>query len=256
VERRPPDAFEVALGSNPFVDALTGEVDPLDAWLTALDRLAATGESVALPRPLAKPVAAAPAAAPNRLRPRPDAENLPGHRAMARLISEEANQKLASLLGRIDGWDRFGLSRSALAQAFPFFYALYKLYFRVRQDHEKIPGTIAGRQSRGFSPSTAKAVLDVLLHTDPAAARHRRTLARCRSERVLRVGQVVDAREFCASTSARRRLRSGGSRHCKPISATGCSAPRRLRRARAARARADRADGDLRQRRPALILST
>ncbi len=45
--------FEVALGSNPFVDALAGEADPLDAWLGALDRLAATGEDARRSAPAA-----------------------------------------------------------------------------------------------------------------------------------------------------------------------------------------------------------
>jgi hypothetical protein len=120
--------FEVALGSNPFVDALAGEVDPLDAWLGALDRLAATGEEALPPRP---PAATTP---PRAATPRPlveargpELESTPTPGALSRLISEEANQKLGALLARIDGWDHFGLSRSALASAFPFFYALYKL---------------------------------------------------------------------------------------------------------------------------------
>jgi len=138
---------EVALGSNPFVDALTGEVDPLDTWLAALDRLSATGEAIVPVRPHlanSSAAAAAPEAQPSPIvEPRaPDVESPLPQSALARLVGEEANQKLASLLGRIDGWDRFGLSRSALAQAFPFFYALYKLYFRVQStDHEKIPNT-------------------------------------------------------------------------------------------------------------------
>ncbi|MCX5737815.1 MAG: hypothetical protein NTZ61_04840, partial [Proteobacteria bacterium] len=60
--------FEAALGSNPFVDALAGEVDPLDAWLVALDRLAAGGEGVVPTRPVAaasRTMAATPAPHPS-----------------------------------------------------------------------------------------------------------------------------------------------------------------------------------------------
>jgi 1-acyl-sn-glycerol-3-phosphate acyltransferase len=168
-----PSPFEVALGSNPFVDALADEVDPLDAWLGALDRLAATGENVPPPRPLAP--AAAPRAATQRPSAEPraiDAENAPPPGALARLISEEANAKLAALLSRIDGWDQFGLSRTALASAFPFFYALYKLYFRVASsDHDKIPREgpiVLAANHGGLLPfDGAMAVLDVLLHTEP-----------------------------------------------------------------------------------------
>lgn len=176
---RPPELppFEVALGSNPFVDPLSGEVDPLDAWLAALDRLAATGEDVVPLRPQRATSSAAAAATAAQatpiLEPRtPDVELPLPQSALARLVGEEANQKLASLLGRIDGWDRFGLSRSALAQAFPFFYALYKLYFRVQSaDHERIPTTgpiVLAANHGGLLPfDGAMAVLDVLLHTEP-----------------------------------------------------------------------------------------
>jgi hypothetical protein len=175
----PPEVpqFEVALGSNPFVDALNGEVDPLDAWLTALDRLAAKGEDVVPLRPQRVTSSAATAATAEQASPiaeprAPDLELALPQSALARLVGEEANQKLASLLGRIDGWDRFGLSRSALAQAFPFFYALYKLYFRVQSaDHEKIPNTgpiVLAANHGGLLPfDGAMAVLDVLLHTEP-----------------------------------------------------------------------------------------
>ena len=168
---------EVALGSNPFVDALTGEVDPLDTWLAALDRLSATGEAIVPVRPHlanSSAAAAAPEAQPSPIvEPRaPDVESPLPQSALARLVGEEANQKLASMLGRIDGWDRFGLSRSALAQAFPFFYALYKLYFRVQStDHEKIPNTgpiVLAANHGGLLPfDGAMGVLDVLLHTEP-----------------------------------------------------------------------------------------
>ena len=169
--------FEVALGSNPFVDALAGEVDPLDAWLVALDRLAASGETVIPARAAATPGSKKAAAPPRRAGPvaEPPAfepEALPPLGALHRLIGDEANQKLASLLGRIDGWDRFGLSRAGLAQAFPYFYALYKLYFRVQShDHDKIPADgpiVLAANHGGLLPfDGAMAVLDVLLHTDP-----------------------------------------------------------------------------------------
>jgi len=172
-----PPPVEVALGSNPFVDALAGEVDPLDAWLVALDRLAAGGESAIPVRPVAAAShtpAATPTPQPSPIAEpySPEAEAAIPQGALSRLIGEEANQKLAALLGRIDGWDRFGLSRAGLSQAFPFFYAMYKLYFRVQShDHEKIPAEgpiVLAANHGGLLPfDGAMAVLDVLLHTDP-----------------------------------------------------------------------------------------
>ena len=172
---RPPiePPFEVALGSNPFVDALAGEVDPLDVWLGALDRLAAAGADIAPLQPPARR-AASPAAAPRPIAESraPELEYTPTPGALSRLISEEANQKLGTLLARIDGWDQFGLSRSALASAFPFFYALYKLYFRVTSEgHDKIPREgpiVLAANHGGLLPfDGAMAVLDVLLHSEP-----------------------------------------------------------------------------------------
>jgi 1-acyl-sn-glycerol-3-phosphate acyltransferase len=164
--------FEVALGSNPFVDALAGETDPLDAWLGALDRLAIGDEATAAKR---TSETSPPKPEPARRRapdPPPDLDaGLPAS-VLARLVGEEANTKLAALLARIDGWDAFGLSRTALAQAFPFFYALYKLYFRVSSErHARIPASgpvVLAANHGGLLPfDGAMAVLDVLLHTDP-----------------------------------------------------------------------------------------
>ncbi len=175
-----PPPIEVALGSNPFVDALAGEVDPLDAWLVALDRLAAGAENVVPARPVATPPrttattrAAKPLPIAEPQAPETEVEGVEPQGALARLVvGEEANQKLAALLGRIDGWDRFGLSRAGLSQAFPYFYALYKLYFRVQsQDHDKIPTEgpiVLAANHGGLLPfDGAMAVLDVLLNTDP-----------------------------------------------------------------------------------------
>jgi 1-acyl-sn-glycerol-3-phosphate acyltransferase len=174
-ERRDPsrpgaeDGFGAVLGANPFSSTDAAEADTLDAWLGALDRLAARGE-LAPPPPAPQPE---PAAGPDRIEPdEPAAELPPELRGLTRLVGEEARQQLASLLARLEDWDRFGLSRSALAQAFPIFYALYRLYFRVRSEgHGSIPRegpVVLAANHGGLLPfDGAMAILDVLLHTDP-----------------------------------------------------------------------------------------
>ena len=160
------------LGSDPFAEA--GGPDPLDAWLDALDQLAARGRTTAaeaaeasLPRRENR-TAAAPEPAPRLA----EVELSPELRRLSRLVGEEPARRLSALLGRLEGYDRFGLSRPAVQQAFPLFYALYRLYFRVRSSgHEHIPAdgpALLVANHGGLLPfDGAMAVLDVLLHTDP-----------------------------------------------------------------------------------------
>jgi len=170
------------LGSDPFADS--GGPDPLDAWLDALDQLAARGHAPdeepsggepAEPSPREEPVrtpieeATAPAVEPT---PQVGDAELPAEfRRLGRLVGEGPARRLAALIGRLEGYDRFGLSRTALQQAFPIFYALYRLYFRVQSSgHEHLPEgpALLVANHGGLLPfDGAMAVLDVLLHTDP-----------------------------------------------------------------------------------------
>jgi 1-acyl-sn-glycerol-3-phosphate acyltransferase len=179
------------LGSDPFVDP--GGHDPLEGWLDALDARAGVPPAVAAESggaaatPL--PRAAEPQARPRRvararrrtpapeLRTPPalprlaDVEVRPELRALARLVGEDPARRL-SALAVTEGWDRFGLSASALRQAFPFFYALYRLWFRVRsQGHAHVPSAgpvVLAANHGGLLPfDGAMAVVDLLLHTDP-----------------------------------------------------------------------------------------
>ena len=170
------------LGSDPFADA--GGSDPLDAWLDALDQLAArghapvedlpngeVGDSIARGEPAQAPSEEATGAV---VEPTPlvgDLELPPEFRRLGRLVGEGPARRLSALLGRLEGYDRFGLSRPALRQAFPFFYALYRLYFRVQSSgHEHLPDgpALLVANHGGLLPfDGAMAVLDVLLNTDP-----------------------------------------------------------------------------------------
>jgi 1-acyl-sn-glycerol-3-phosphate acyltransferase len=229
-----------ALGSDPFAD--WGGPDPLAPWLDALDRIAA-GESLAVAAesgPVAEPREGAeadpsgegraqrtgPGPVPVALRrrqprgrksvrtsgtrePTPprisDIEIPPELRTLARLVGDDPTRRLAAIAARVDGWDRFGLSASALQQAFPLFYALYRSYFRVRSDgHANIPATgpvVLAANHGGLLPfDGAMAVVDLLLHSDPPR------LARAILDRfagslpwvnvfMARVGQVVGTHE-------------------------------------------------------------
>jgi 1-acyl-sn-glycerol-3-phosphate acyltransferase len=170
------------LGSDPFADS--GGPDPLDAWLDALDQLAARGHAPADDdagaTDVASPAVGERVETPHQdpagvaIEPTPhfgDVELPPEFRRLGRLVGEDAARRLSALVGRLEGYDRFGLSRSALQQAFPLFYALYRLYFRVQSSgHEHLPEgpALLVANHGGLLPfDGAMAVLDVLLNTDP-----------------------------------------------------------------------------------------
>ena len=203
---QPIESREGALGSNPLLAPAAAEADVLDAWLGALDRLAASDgrEAPRTPTPPATP--------PEDAWPSTDALDRdapetgpPAPIALSRFLGDETRAKLEDFLSRLDGWDRFGLSASAFAQAFPIFYALYRLYFRVQsQGHERIPREgpmVLASNHGGLLPfDGAMTVVDLLLHTDPPR------LARSIVERwagtlpfvnvfYARVGQVIGTHE-------------------------------------------------------------
>lgn len=162
-----PDGFEAALGSNPLLAPVAAEADALDAWLDALDRLAAGEPHVT--RPIA-PIA--PPSQPEDATDGDPALDAPSMGLLGGWVGEEARARLGALLARLEDWDRFGLSREALARAFPLFYALYRVYFRVRSEgHANLPREgpiVLAANHGGLLPfDGAMAVLDVLLHSDP-----------------------------------------------------------------------------------------
>jgi len=132
----------------------------------------------------------------DRVMREPDAEG------WQRLLRPHERRQLARLLTLER--DSFGLSPVALERAFPFFYALYRLYFRVRSvGHEHIPsrgGAILASNHGGLLPfDGAMIVVDSVLGTDPP--RLPRTLVDRFASRVPliseffpRVGQVPASR--------------------------------------------------------------
>ena len=125
-----------------------------------------------------------------------------------RVLGEDERRRLTALFHLVEGetpFDRFGFSPRAARLAFPFFYAIYKLYFRVRSHgHEHLPTegpVVLAANHGGLLPfDGAMGVLDVMLHTDPPR------LPRAIVDRwagalpwinvfYARVGQVVGTRE-------------------------------------------------------------
>ena len=125
-----------------------------------------------------------------------------------RLMGEEERRRLASLAHLVEGeasYDRFGFSPETVRKAFPFFHALYRLYFRVQSEgHAHLPAegpaVLAGNHGGLLPFDAAMAVMDVALRTDPPR------LARAIVDRwagalpwinvfFARVGQVVGTRE-------------------------------------------------------------
>jgi 1-acyl-sn-glycerol-3-phosphate acyltransferase len=94
---------------------------------------------------------------------------------LERLIDPEERQRIAALSYLVDsetGYDRYGLSPQTLRRAFPFVYALYRLYFRVQSEgHEFIPSdgaAILAANHGGLLPVDGAMVgLDCVLHPDP-----------------------------------------------------------------------------------------
>jgi 1-acyl-sn-glycerol-3-phosphate acyltransferase len=92
-----------------------------------------------------------------------------------RFLGEGERQRLAALTHLVDGdgrYDRYGLSPRTMKQAFPFFYALYRLYFRVRSHgHENLPvegpAVLAANHGGVLPFDGAMVVIDSLLNTDP-----------------------------------------------------------------------------------------
>jgi 1-acyl-sn-glycerol-3-phosphate acyltransferase len=125
-----------------------------------------------------------------------------------RLLGEDERRILAAIAHLAEGedtYDRFGFSPNSFKSAFPFFHALYRIYFRVDSEgHENVPvegpAVLAGNHGGLLPLDGAMAVVDVALHTDPPR------LARAIVDRwagglpwinifYARMGQVVGTRE-------------------------------------------------------------
>ena len=162
------------LARDPFENAL--DPDPL------LDRLEALGEAA---RHAVAPFGAVPhlrpsAPLPSRTRrprpPRLSEVELPERGGwIERVLGEDEQRRLAALAQQVEpdaAYDRFGFSPEATRRAFPFFYALYRGWFRVQsQNHENIPAEgpaiLVGNHGGLLPFDGAMCVVDVLLHTDP-----------------------------------------------------------------------------------------
>lgn len=205
------------LPGDPFAPA--PGPDPLGPWLDALDRWAAgggphpgratdaiAGSLVAEPEPAQEALRAVPPPPRRHVPPLAEIELAGEWQSLARWVGEDPARRLAAVSARVEGgWDRFGLAPDALRRAFPYFYALYRTWFRVRsKGHEWIPPdgpVVLAANHGGLLPfDGAMAVVDLLLHGDPPR------LARAIVDRwagslpfvnvfFARVGQVVGTHE-------------------------------------------------------------
>lgn len=184
---------------------------PDDPWLEALGHLrarlgpdAGRVEPEAVPAP--EPVPDAPPARRRRRLAEVDAEELP--EGWLALLGEPERRRLAALRDVVEAGvdtDPLGLSPSWVERAFPFFFALHRLYFRVTAEGRRhLPaegGAVLVANHGGVLPfDGAMLVTDVLIHTDPP--RLPRALVDRFVERLPglrgafpRLGQVVGTRE-------------------------------------------------------------
>jgi 1-acyl-sn-glycerol-3-phosphate acyltransferase len=177
-----PSSPRSALGSDPF-EAMK-DAEPLEEWLDAAEQLL-RGRA---PSGAAQESATAGGRASVRNLPhtRPEVElgrgptlsevELPPPAGfLERMLDEDARRRLEALaedLPAEGSYDHFGLSMGAVRSAFPIFYALYRLYFRVRSEgHQHIPsegGAVLVANHGGLLPfDGAMAAVDIFLHTDP-----------------------------------------------------------------------------------------
>lgn len=208
-----------ALGRDPLAERV--DIDPF------VERLEELGQAPARqrPRPPLHPASQGPRPGSGEPRAEPSAAPLPRRRRTAipslselelpevsgwldRVLGEEERRRLTAISHLVEGeapFDRFGFSPETAKAAFPWFYALYRFYFRVRsQGHEHIPSdgpAVLVANHGGLLPfDAAMGVIDILLRTDPPR------LARAIVDRwagelpwinvfFARVGQVIGTRE-------------------------------------------------------------
>jgi 1-acyl-sn-glycerol-3-phosphate acyltransferase len=195
------------IARDPFEDS--ADPDPLLERIEELAReraaLPAGGRAPARPELPGRPRA-------RRRLPRLSEVELPDRAGwLERLLGDDEQRRLAALSHLVEGeldYDRFGFSPGVARRAFPFFYALYRGWFRVQsRGHEHLPAEgpamLVGNHGGLLPFDGAMAVVDALLHTDPPR------LLRAVVDRwagtlpfvnvfYSRVGQVVGTRENVA----------------------------------------------------------
>lgn len=215
------DPFEELPGPDPFLDAMValggrGEAGPGDAGSVLPLSGRAGGDPPAWQgwHDVARAVAAseAPVERPMPAMPALSEVEVPAPEGWAeRLLEPDVRRRLAALSHLVDGeeaCDRYGLSPAAVRRSFPFFYGIYRGWFRVRsQGAGNIPAdgpVVLAANHGGLLPfDGAMLVLDVFLHTDPPR------LPRAVVDRwagtlpwvnvyYARVGQIIGTRENCA----------------------------------------------------------
>ncbi len=96
-------------------------------------------------------------------------------RGLESFVPEEVMQRVNALAYLAEGessYDRYGFSPEVTRRAFPFFYALYKYYFRVESEgHEHIPthgpAALCSNHAGVLPFDAAMIVTDSIMHTDP-----------------------------------------------------------------------------------------
>jgi 1-acyl-sn-glycerol-3-phosphate acyltransferase len=119
------------------------------------------------------PVATAAPPRPRRRLAQVDPDELP--EGWLALLGEDERRRLAALRDWVEAGvatDPFGLSPAWVRRAFPLFYALHRLYFRVTgEGRHHVPaegGAVLVSNHGGVLPfDGAMLVTDVVLHTDP-----------------------------------------------------------------------------------------
>lgn len=201
-----PRSRAKSLGHDPL--ETPGDPAVLDAWLAAYERVA--GGTAPASREASDEASLTAALAP------PEIGRL--SRTLEWLVDAHARRRLEALVtARAEAglYDPFGLSGTVLRKAFPLFYALHRLYFRVASEgHENIPAgpVLLAANHGGLLPfDGAMAVVDLLLRGEPP--RLLRALVDRWAVRLpyvniffARVGQVAASRANLAALLARGEL--------------------------------------------------
>ena len=206
------DPFDEDASFDPFLEQLAamGEAPPTRDEIPAPSDAAAAAEE---PDPVGETATRAQDTRPRPQRrlstPRLSEVELPEVSGwLERWLGPDERRRLAALTHLVESetaYDRFGLSPEVVRRSFPYFYALYRFYFRVEShggEHlpSQGPALLASNHAGIFPFDGAMLLLDILLATDPPR------LARAIVDRftgrlpwlnvfLARVGQVVESRE-------------------------------------------------------------
>ncbi|MCG8591253.1 MAG: acyltransferase family protein [Proteobacteria bacterium] len=145
--------------------------DPFEETTPAADPFFATADVL---RPRDEAATPVPPTAPAEV-PRLEDIDVPEPDGLERWVGDDARRRLEGLRHLVPPeapYDRYGFSPDVTRRAFPFFYALYRSYFRVEsRGHEMLPArgpAVLAANHGGLLPfDGAMLVVDTLLHTDP-----------------------------------------------------------------------------------------